>query len=81
MVSCMVSPEMASWPANWPLVKLRGGQSAGLVDDIDQNVGAVLAQGLADGIVDQGLGKGAAGNLEGLGIGDVDFAVGRARWR
>ena len=58
-----------------------GRQAAGLVDDIDQDVGAVLAERLADRVVDQGLGKGPVGLLEFCRVGDRHLARPWARWR
>ncbi|EKD34009.1 MAG: hypothetical protein ACD_75C02507G0002 [uncultured bacterium] len=57
--------------------EVAGRQAAGLVDDIDQHIGAVLAEGLADRIVDEGFGEGPSGLLERLGLGDIDLGVGR----
>lgn len=57
--------------------EIAGWQAAGLIDNIDQNVGAILAQGLGEWIVDQGLGKDPGSGSEAFGISNGDFLVGR----
>ena len=52
-----------------------GRQAAGLVDDIDEDVGAVLAEGLADRMIDEGLGEDPVRLLEFFRIGDRHLAV------
>ncbi len=49
-----------------------GRQAAGLVEDVDQDIGAVGRQGLtADRMIEQRLGKGTGRDLELVGIGDL----------
>ena len=60
--------------------KLTGGeiacrQSAGLVDDIDQDIGAVLAESLTDRMIDKRFRKDLVGGLEFFRIGNGDLAV------
>ena len=53
--------------------EIAGRQSSRLVDDVDQHIGAILTECLADGIVDQGFGKGPVGIPEFLRFGDINL--------
>src|SRR6185369_2145991 len=54
--------------------EILGRQSAGLVEDVDQHVGAVSGQALAaDRVVQERLGKGLGSGLEFFGVGDYDL--------
>ena len=55
--------------------KVPGRQRSCLVDNVDQDIGAICAERLGDGVVDQGLGEGAVGLCKFFLVNNFHFGV------